>query len=483
MHRIALVQQLTNEGVTGFVVGRVFALRLGHDHALALRAHEDFVFGFFEVLHFDGARVAARSHQSGFVAQVGQVGAAHAGRATGNDRGAHVLADRDLAHVHVEDLLTATDIGQGHVDLAVKTARAQQSGVQDVGAVGRGHDDHAEVGLKAVHLNQHLVQGLLAFVVATAQARTALATHGVDFIDEDDARRVFLGVVEHVANARCAHADEHFHEVRARDAEEGHLGFTRDGLGEQGLTGARWAHQQQTTGNSAAQFLKPLRVFEEIHDFLDFFFGFVAACHVSKGDGVGVFVKQAGFGFAKAERTALATALHLAHEVHPHANQQEHRAPAHEQGHQERAFFAGLDVELHAVGNEVADQTAVEVGGGGAHATVIGGDGHDLGTARAFLDGGRLDASGVHLIQKFRIAHGTGRSRVGTFELFENSEEDHGNDHPHGNFRKPLVVQDRLLTALISEENKIEAILGFSSPLCGVWAFAFAMAILGRFNR
>src|SRR6218665_2177992 len=67
---------------------------------------------------------AAGRNQRGFVVEVCQVWAAHAGRATGDDAGGHVLAHRDLAHVHVQDLLAATDVGQRYIHLAVEAAGA-----------------------------------------------------------------------------------------------------------------------------------------------------------------------------------------------------------------------------------------------------------------------------------------------------------------------------------------------------------------------
>jgi hypothetical protein len=44
------------------------------------------------------------------------------------------------------------------------------------------------VGFEAVHLDQELVEGLLALVVAAAEARAAMTAHGIDLVDEDDAR-------------------------------------------------------------------------------------------------------------------------------------------------------------------------------------------------------------------------------------------------------------------------------------------------------
>src|ERR1700742_323499 len=50
------------------------------------------------------------------------------------------------------------------------TAGAQQRRIQHVGPVGGGDQDHAFIGFKAVHLDQQLVEGLFAFVIAAAQA-------------------------------------------------------------------------------------------------------------------------------------------------------------------------------------------------------------------------------------------------------------------------------------------------------------------------
>ena len=195
------------------MVSRVAALPFGHHHALALRTHQNFVFGLFEILHFHQTRIAPGGHQSSFVAQIGQVGAGHTGCATGDHTGVHVLGDGHLAHVHIQNLLATTNIGQGHIHLAVKATRAEQCSIQNVRTVGRSDHDDADVGLKTIHLHQHLVQGLLALVVSAAQTGATLATDRVNFIDKDDAGRILFGVVKHIAHTGCADAHEHFYEV------------------------------------------------------------------------------------------------------------------------------------------------------------------------------------------------------------------------------------------------------------------------------
>src|SRR5690606_21892987 len=96
---------------------------------------------------------------------------------------------------------------------AVEAAGPQQRGIEHVRAVGGGDDDDTLVALEAVHLDQQLVEGLLALIVPTAEPGTAMPTHRIDLVDEDDARGMLLGLLEHGADARGANADEHLDEV------------------------------------------------------------------------------------------------------------------------------------------------------------------------------------------------------------------------------------------------------------------------------
>src|SRR4029079_19555127 len=119
--------------------------------------------------------------------------------------------------------------------------------------VGRGDQDDAFVGLEAVHLDEELVERLLALVVAAAEAGAAMAADRVDFIDKDNAGRVLLRLLEHVAHATGADADEHLDEVGTGNGEEGHFGFARARARDQGLAGAGRADQQHAARNASAQ--------------------------------------------------------------------------------------------------------------------------------------------------------------------------------------------------------------------------------------
>ena len=251
--------------------------------------------------------------------------------------------------MHLEDLLAAVDVGVRHHDLAVEAARTQQRGVEHVGPVGGRDQDDAFIGLEAVHLDQQLVQRLLALVVAAAEAGAAMAADSVDFVDEDDAGRVLLGLVEHVAHAAGADADEHFDEVRTGNGEERHVGFTRDRAGKQRLAGAGRADEQHAARDLAAQPLELLRVAQELDDLLEVFLGFVDAGDVVEGDAAMRLGQKLGLGLAEAHGPAGA-GLHLAHEENPDAEDEDHRQPR-QQNAEDRARSVGLGprVDRHAL--------------------------------------------------------------------------------------------------------------------------------------
>src|SRR3954465_1188792 len=167
-----------------------------------------------------GGGAPLRGGDRGLVDEVRQVRTGEARRLAGDAFDLDTLVERLALGVDLEDLSPALHVRPVEDDLSVEAAGAQQRRVEDVGPVGRGDDDHVRVRVEAVHLDEDLVERLLALVVAAAEARATLATARVDLVDEDDARRVPLRLVEQVADAAGADADEHLHELGARDREE-----------------------------------------------------------------------------------------------------------------------------------------------------------------------------------------------------------------------------------------------------------------------
>ena len=217
----------------------------------------------------------------------------------------------------------ALQVGGVHRDLPVEAAGAQQRRVEDVGPVRGGDQDDAALHVEAVHLDEQLVQGLLALVVPAADAGAAVAADGVDLVDEDDGRGVLLGLLEQVADPGGADTDEHLDEVRTGDRVERHAGLTGDGAGQQGLAGAGRAVEQHALGDLGADGLELRRLLQELLDLLELLDGLVAAGDVGEGRLRGVLGDQLGLGLAELHDSG-AAALHLVHqEQEDHDDQDE----------------------------------------------------------------------------------------------------------------------------------------------------------------
>jgi hypothetical protein len=215
--------------------------------------------------------------------------------------------------VHLEDLLAALHVRAGRPRSAGRSGRAQQRRVQDVRPVGRGDEDDAALDVEAVHLDQHLVEGLLALVVAAAHAGAAVPADGVDLVDEDDGRGVLLGLLEQVAHPAGADADEHLDEVRAGDRVERHAGLTGHGAGQQRLAGPGRAVEQHALGDLGADGLELGRLLQELLDLDELLERLVGTGHVGEGGLRGVLADQLGLALAELH-DAVAAALHLVHE-------------------------------------------------------------------------------------------------------------------------------------------------------------------------
>ena len=134
----------------------------------------DAVEGLAELGAADDLLVAAGGQDGRLVDDVGQVGAAEAGRGAGDRLEVERLVERLAPHVHAQDLQAPLHVGPVEDDLAVEAARPQEGRVEHVGPVGGGHHDHVGVRVEAVHLDEDLVERLLALVVRAAQTGAAL---------------------------------------------------------------------------------------------------------------------------------------------------------------------------------------------------------------------------------------------------------------------------------------------------------------------
>ncbi len=416
--------------VARLMVGGELFLFGRHDAALLLGACHDLHGSFLDILHGDGLAAAACSQQSGLVDQVLKVRARKACGALCDDLQGHIGSQRFVLGVDFQDFLTALDVGQAHIHLTVEAARAEQCLIQNVSTVGSGHDDNAIVGLKTVHLDQQLVQGLLALVVTAAQTGTALTAHSIDLIDEDDAGHGLLCLVEEVTHAGCTHADVHLHEVGTGDGVEGHASLACTGTGQQGLTGTRRADEQHAVRDACTQRVELVGALEELHDLFQLFLFLILTRNIGKGSRFFVLVLVLHLGLAHVHNAAATgTAPH-------HGKEQEAGAAQHAQieddfhpwdgllegsvivghGRVRVGCVVGLDIFIHVLNKDVGIWQLVADGNGAV--------------ALLHRAGGLRRAAGEHTAQQaaggFRGALDGRSIRQGQVTLFQVHGDDAG---------------------------------------------------------
>ena len=333
VERVAMGKHGGEQCVPALMEGCCLLLFGTQNHRLTTGTENDSIAGVLEVDAFDLLRLATDCDKRCFVDQVGKVGTRHARCGLGHRVHVDVRAHPLVAAVDFEDCLTLAPLRQWNHDLTVEATGAQQRRIENVRAVGRSEDHDALGGLKAVHFCQHLVERLLPFVVASAEASTTLAANRVDLVNEDNGLAHALGLLEEVANAAGADTDEHLHEVGTGDAQEADSGLASDSAGEEGLAGAGRTDQQDALGDPGANFLEPIRHSEEVDHLGDLLLHAVITGNVVKRRRWAAGVVRLGFRLADrhdAAHLALRSALHPDEEGDDQGNRQEDREQAQE---------------------------------------------------------------------------------------------------------------------------------------------------------
>src|SRR6266542_5924870 len=108
--------------------------------------------------------------------------------------------------------------------------------------------------------------------------------YGIELIDEYDTRGILHGLHKEISYPRRPDSDKHFDKVRTGQTEEGNACLARDCASEQGFSGTRRPHDQNTFGNTPAQALIRIWIFHKPDNFSDFLFGLVDSRDIGECD-------------------------------------------------------------------------------------------------------------------------------------------------------------------------------------------------------
>ena len=200
---------------------------------------------------------------------------------------------RDLAQIYIvpkrfgfsmngKNFESALYVRSADKHLPIKPSRTQDRRVKDIHAVGRRHHDNPLVSSKAVHLYKELVQCLLSLIVAAAHTSTSSSRHCVDLIDKNNTWRIFLGIFKEISHSGCTYSDKHLYKIRTGNREKRDVRLPCHCLCKQCLTGSRRPLKKHSLRYSGSHLNISLRVFQEIHDFLQLFLLFFQPSHIVK---------------------------------------------------------------------------------------------------------------------------------------------------------------------------------------------------------
>ena len=324
VHRIEARQHGRDDRVARFVIRDDLALLRAHD-ALLLETRDQPIDRRLEVLRPDRGLVVARREQRRLVDEVREIGAGKSGGARRDDPAGPRRATTFTPFAWMRRI-SSRPLTSG---LSTSTWRSKRPGRSSAGSSTSGrfvarHDDDALARVEPVHLGEQLVERLLALLVAADRALHARLAERVELVDEDDARRLGFGLLEEIANAGGADADEHLDELRSAQAEERHVRFAGDRARQQRLAGSRRADEQHALRDAAAEVGVLLRGLQELDDFLQLVLGLVDARDIREPHLH--FVVGVGLGAAARERHHAAFgAAHPAEEEAPDADEEDER--------------------------------------------------------------------------------------------------------------------------------------------------------------
>ena len=200
VNRVGVRKDRREERVAALVIRGDLLLLVGNDHALAFGAHEDLVLGVLELGHVHDFLIAARGEERRFINEVREIGSREARGRFRESRDFDVWTHGNLAEMNLEDPFASPHVGTIDDNPAVEAARTKERRIEHVGTVGRGDEDDALGAFEPVHFDEQLIQSLFALVVTAAETGAAMTTDRVDLVDEDDAGRALLALLEQVAH-------------------------------------------------------------------------------------------------------------------------------------------------------------------------------------------------------------------------------------------------------------------------------------------
>ena len=140
------------------------------------------------------------------------------------------------------------------------------------------------VRLEAVHLDEQLIERLLALVVSAAEAGAAVTSNRVNLVDEDDARRVLLACSKRSRTRLAPTPTNISTKSEPEMLKKGTPASPAIARASSVLPVPGGPIIEHALRDAAAELLELLRILEEGDDLFDLVLGLVDASDIGEGD-------------------------------------------------------------------------------------------------------------------------------------------------------------------------------------------------------
>ena len=318
LNGLCILLNRIDQRMADFMIGNHLPFMLIHDAVLLLLADKNNLYRLQKILLADIFAVMLDCIDGSLVNHIGKIRADRSAGRQCNAIQIHRFIHLDILGMYLQDLHASPKIRTIHDDTPVKASRTKQCLVQNFRTIGCTKDQNSLRGIKAIHLRQQLIQGLLPLLIAPAVLGITASSDCIDLIDKNNAGSILGGLLKQVTHTACTHADIQLYEIRSRQGEERHMCLSCHRTRKERFTGSGRADKKCSLGELRADLYVALRVVKKIHDLHQRLLGLILTGNVLK--------RHAGVALNILLRIGLPDTHHSATSAHLAHNQQ-HQAP------------------------------------------------------------------------------------------------------------------------------------------------------------
>ena len=119
---------------------------------------------------------------------------------TGKELEINVLGQGSFAERGLQNAMASRLIGDGDEDELIKSTRAHDGGVENIGTVGGPDDENLLLLGHAIHLGEKGIDYTVSSTASIAERAPTSASNGVQLIEEEDARGSGARFIEEVSD-------------------------------------------------------------------------------------------------------------------------------------------------------------------------------------------------------------------------------------------------------------------------------------------